>query len=77
MPSQNLARWCIYAGLALIVFGFLVFLGNKMGISFGKLPGDIQVQKEKYSFHFPLATCIIVSIVLTLLLNLVFWLFKR
>jgi Protein of unknown function (DUF2905) len=39
----------------------------------GKLPGDISVQKGNYSFYFPVATCILVSIVLTLLS----WLFRR
>ena len=77
MAGPNFAKWFIYAGLGLIAIGLLVWLGSKMGISFGKLPGDIHVQKDKFSFHFPIATSIIVSIVLTILLNLIFWLFRK
>ncbi len=77
MSGANFAKWFIYAGLGLIGIGLLVWLGSKMGIPFGKLPGDIHIQKEKFSFNFPIATSIIVSIVLTILLNLIFWLFRK
>jgi heme/copper-type cytochrome/quinol oxidase subunit 2 len=77
MEGQSFAKWLVYAGIALVAVGLLVWLGSKMGISFGKLPGDLNVQREKFSFHFPLVTCIIVSIVLTILLNLIFWLFRK
>jgi hypothetical protein len=77
MEGQSLGKWVIYAGLALIVVGFLIWLGSKWGISFGKLPGDISVQKEKFSLHFPIVTCILVSIVLTILINFIFWLFRK
>ncbi len=76
MEGQNFGKWFIYAGFGLIAIGLLVWLGSKLGISFGKLPGDIHVQKEKFSFHFPIVTSIIVSIVLTILINLIFWLFR-
>jgi hypothetical protein len=39
----------------------------------GRLPGDINYSKGDYSFHFPIVTCLVISVVLTLLL----WLFKR
>ncbi len=76
MEGQNFGKWFIYVGLGLIAIGLLVWLGSKLGISFGKLPGDIHMQKEKFSFHFPIVTSIIVSIVLTILINLIFWLFR-
>ena len=38
----------------------------------GRLPGDIHIERESFSFHFPLVTCLVVSAVLTLLLNLFF-----
>lgn len=74
---MQIAKWFIYVGMTLIVIGLLIWLGSKLGIPFGKLPGDINVQKEKVSFHFPIITCIIVSIVLTLLLNLIFWWMRK
>jgi heme/copper-type cytochrome/quinol oxidase subunit 2 len=75
--QSNFGKWFIYAGLALVLVGCLIWLGNKFGISFGKLPGDIQIQKEKFSFYFPIVTSIIASILLTLILNLIFWLMKK
>lgn len=77
MEGMNLGKWLIYAGLGLLIMGLLIWCGSKWGISFGKLPGDIHVQKEKFSFHFPIATSIILSIALTILLNLIFWLFRK
>jgi heme/copper-type cytochrome/quinol oxidase subunit 2 len=77
MGSSNFGKWFIYVGLGLVVIGVLIWLGSKMGIPFGKLPGDIHVQKEKFSFYFPIATSIIVSIVLTILINLIFWFLRK
>lgn len=42
-------------------------------LPFGRLPGDIHVLREGFSFHFPIVTCIVVSIVITL----IFWIFRR
>lgn len=77
MENFNFGKWFIYVGLGLVVIGLLIWLGSKMGISFGKLPGDIHIQKEKFSFFFPIATSIIVSVVLTILMNLIFWFLKK
>ncbi len=77
MESSNFAKWFIYAGLGLLAIGLLIYLGSKMGISFGKLPGDIHVQKEKFSFYFPIVTSIIVSVLLTLIINLIFWFLRK
>lgn len=75
--GSNFSKWFIYAGIALIAIGCLFWLGSKIGISFGKLPGDIHVQKEKFSFYFPIVTSLIASIVLTVLINLIFWLMRK
>lgn len=77
MTGQNFAKWFIYAGLGLVAIGLIIWLGNKLGISFGRLPGDIHLQKEKFSLHFPIVTSIIVSIVLTIIINLFLWLMKK
>ena len=42
-------------------------------LPFGRLPGDIHIVREGFSFHFPIVTCIVVSIVITLIL----WIFRR
>ena len=62
-----------HMAIAVVSVGLLIWLGAKFGIPFGKLPGDIHVQKEKFSFYFPIVTCILVSVVL----SLVMWIFNR
>lgn len=66
-------------GLSLIIFGIvLVLIGSLiwLGLPLGKLPGDIHVEGERTSFYFPIVTSIVVSIVLTILLNAIFWMRK-
>ena len=66
-----MSRFLIVLGLVIVAIGVLWPLLTRLGL--GRLPGDIVVQRENFSFYFPLATCIIVSI----LLSAVFWLFNR
>jgi hypothetical protein len=58
----------IVAGIALVVIGFAVRLG--MFSWFGHLPGDIHVEGENGRFFFPITSCLVVSVGLTLLINL-------
>ena len=60
-----MAKILVILGLAIAGVGLLMMLG----IPFGKLPGDVSYRRGNFAFHFPLATSIIVSIILTLLLN--------
>jgi hypothetical protein len=53
----------ILVGLGITALGLLVVLG----VPFGRLPGDFQVRRGNFSFYFPLATSIILSVILTLL----------
>ena len=59
-----MGRFLIAAGVILVLVGFLV----QMGLPIGRLPGDFYVKRGNFSFYFPLATSIVVSIILTLLL---------
>jgi uncharacterized protein HemY len=77
MDITQLGKWLLFVGLGILLLGALLLIAGKIGLHFGKLPGDIAIQKEKFSLHFPLATCIIASILLTLLLNLLIWLFRK
>jgi hypothetical protein len=56
----------VFIGLAIAGLGLLVMLG----IPIGRLPGDIYVRRGSFSFYFPLATSILVSIILTLVIAL-------
>ncbi len=64
-------RFLIILGLVIVVAGLLWPWLSKL--PFGRLPGDLSMQRENFSFHFPLMTSIVVSLVLTLL----FWLFRK
>ena len=66
-----MSRFLIVLGLVIVAIGILWPVLTRLGL--GRLPGDIVVQRENFSFYFPLATCIIVSIVL----SAVFWLLNR
>lgn len=68
---SDVGRFLILLGVAAVVVGAaLTFLPRIPWL--GKLPGDIVVRREHFTFYFPLATSIVVSIALTLLVNLFF-----
>jgi hypothetical protein len=66
-----MARTLILLGLALVVAGLLWPILSRMGL--GRLPGDIVIRRPGFSFYFPLVTCLLLSIVLSILA----WLFRR
>jgi hypothetical protein len=68
-------RWLITAGLVLVVLGLAWPIIVKLGL--GSLPGDIRIERDGYSFYFPITTGLIVSIVLSLLLTLIDWIFRK
>lgn len=68
---MDVQRFLIVAGLVILAAGFLWPLVAKLGL--GRLPGDIVIQRENMTLYFPLATGILVSLVLSLLL----WLLAR
>ncbi|MFH1338249.1 MAG: DUF2905 domain-containing protein [Candidatus Omnitrophota bacterium] len=70
MPT--LTKILITSGLILIGLGLLFYLAGKVPF-LGKLPGDIYIQKKNFAFYFPLVTCVLLSLFLTL----IFWLFSR
>ncbi|MCD6522108.1 DUF2905 domain-containing protein [Candidatus Calescamantes bacterium] len=70
-PFALISKFLILTGLILILMGIFFNLAFKIP-GFGKLPGDILIKKKNFTFYFPLATCLILSILLTLILNLIF-----
>jgi hypothetical protein len=65
----SLGKLLILLGVLIIVIGLLLVVGEKIPW-IGKLPGDIIIRKKNFTFYFPLATSILISIVLTLLFTL-------
>lgn len=74
---MNLGKWLVFVGLGIAIVGGLIWLGSRIGLSFGKLPGDITVQGKKFFFHFPIISSLIASVILTVLLNLIIWLCRK
>jgi hypothetical protein len=72
-----LGRWIVIFGVVLVVVGAVIWLVESLGFPLGRVPGDIRMRGEGWSFSFPVVTCIIASIVLTVLLNVVVWLMRR
>ena len=66
---SDLGRFLIAIGLLLVGVGVALLLAPKLPW-LGKLPGDISFQRGRFSFYFPLGTCILISLVLTLILYL-------
>lgn len=65
---ESIGRTLLFAGLALAAVGGLLMLGERLGL--GRLPGDLVWKRRGLTVHFPLATSILVSLVLTVLLNI-------
>ena len=68
-PFGNLGKVLVIVGIVFVVLGFLLILGEKIPW-IGRLPGDIIIKRERFSFYFPIVTCIIISLILTLLFTL-------
>lgn len=70
MPEMG--KWLIVLGLAIAAAGVLLTFAGKIHW-LGRLPGDIYIKRQNFTFYFPLATCIIISAIVTFLL----WLFRK
>jgi hypothetical protein len=66
--TPEVGRVLLVIGIVLVVVGGLAVLGVRL--PFGRLPGDIAIEGERGGFYFPIATMIVVSIILTVLFNL-------
>jgi hypothetical protein len=70
--GHDLGKSLIIAGLLLAGIGLLLTMGGKFNF-LGRLPGDIRITRDNFTFFFPLGSCLLIS----LLLSLIFWLFRR
>lgn len=61
-----IAKLLIIGGIVLVIIGVLWQVGGRF-LPLGRLPGDIAIEKENFRFYFPVVTCIIISIVLSLI----------
>jgi len=71
--NQQTAKIMIVIGAVVLVLGILFyFFGDKLSW-LGKLPGDIRIEKENSSFYFPITTCILISLLATLIFKVIQW----
>lgn len=68
---ETIARYLMIAGIILFLIGGGVYLAAKFGIPLGRLPGDIRIEGENGSFYFPITSSILVSILLTIIFNII------
>ena len=68
---ENIARWLVIGGIILILIGGGVYLASRFGIPIGRLPGDIRIERGNGLFYFPIVTSCLLSILLTVVLNIV------
>lgn len=66
-----MGRSLIYIGIALVVIGLLWPWLGRLGL--GRLPGDIVIERDGMRIYFPIATCLLISVIATVL----FWLFRK
>jgi len=70
---MSVGRTLIFVGLALLLVGVLILIGERSPVRLGRLPGDIIIRNKNSTFYFPIVSCLVVSA----LLSLVFWIIGR
>ncbi len=69
---QQLGKPLIFLGLAIAAVGLLLTLSGRIDW-LGRLPGDVNIRRENFSFHFPITTCLLLSA----LISFILWLLRR
>ena len=72
-PLRELGRSLVFFGGLLVLIGLFLYFGNRVPFRLGKLPGDIVHRGEHTTFYFPIVTCLVVSVALSIL----FWLISH
>lgn len=68
--SRELGRALVIFGVVLVVLGALLTLGPKLPGRLGRLPGDIVIRGDHFTFYFPVVTCLLLSVILSILFSL-------
>ena len=70
---MNFGRVLMTLGGALLAVGALVWLSDRLNLPLGRLPGDIRIERENFRFYLPLTTCLLLSV----LVSLVLWVLRK
>ncbi|MCS7307679.1 MAG: DUF2905 domain-containing protein [Aquificaceae bacterium] len=74
---SEVGKFLVLLGVVLFTLGLMMVFYEKLPFGLGRLPGDILIKRDGYSFYFPLATSLILSVVLSLLFTLFALLLRR
>ena len=69
--DQNTGKYVIFIGLGIILIGGLIYFFHDKLHWFGRLPGDIRVERENFRFYFPITTMILLSFLISLVMLLI------
>jgi hypothetical protein len=69
--DQNTGKYIIGFGVLIVVTGIVIYFFHDRLHWFGRLPGDIRVEKPNFKFYFPITTMILVSLLITLIVNII------
>jgi len=69
--DQQTGKYIIIAGVFILIAGILVYFFHDYFKWLGKLPGDIRIEKENYRFYFPVVTMLVISIAVTVIVNII------
>ena len=72
----SIGKWLVFAGVGLAIFGGLIWMAARANFPLGGLPGDIRFEREGFSLYVPLASCLLLSMLVTIGLNLITRLFR-
>ena len=72
-PLRELGRTLLILGAVSVAAGTLLYLGGRLPFRLGRLPGDIVHRGEHTTFYFPIVTCLVISVIVSIL----FWLFSN
>jgi hypothetical protein len=73
----NLGRLLLITGAVLVIAGGMLILGSKLGIALGRLPGDVRIARNGGVLYLPCATSLMISILLTIVLNILLRVFRK
>lgn len=77
MDLTPLARGAAILGIVFLVLAGIIFLAGRLGLPLGRLPGDLVFKRENFTCAVPLVSSLIISVLLTLFLNLVLYFLRK
>jgi hypothetical protein len=73
----EIGRLLLILGLVIALVGLLIWAGGRFFPWLGNLPGDIRIERENFRFYFPLTTMILLSVIGSIILNIIIRIFRR